>query len=318
MVGSALDDYLKFLESDGRSPHSIRDARCRIEFIRSQLGTMKLASLSSERLRRWRDELAKTPPRLRTRNGEQQKYREVIGEDAQRARRATVNRLWTVARSAFNHAFAAGKVDSDTTWRGVKPFRSVDAARIRYLTIAEAQRLINGCDPDFRPLVQAALRTGCRWGELCRLQVCDFHSDSGTISIRKSKSGKPRHAVLTAEGQSFFAQLASGRSDDEPMFGKVWGQSHQIRRMAEACRRAKINPLASFHVLRHTWASHSVMGGVPLMVVARNLGHVDTRMVERHYGHLAPSYIAAAIRQGAPRFGFKPDTTVTALMGRRR
>jgi hypothetical protein len=26
-------------------------------------------------------------------------------------------------------------------------------------------------------------------------------------------------------------------------------------------------------------------------------------MVEKHYGHLAPSYIADAIRAGAPRFG---------------
>jgi hypothetical protein len=34
------------------------------------------------------------------------------------------------------------------------------------------------------------------------------------------------------------------------------------------------------------------MNGVPLMVVAKNLGHADTRMVEKHYGHLAPSYVA--------------------------
>ena len=59
------------------------------------------------------------------------------------------------------------------------------------------------------------------------------------------------------------------------------------------------------------------MGGVPLMVVAKNLGHVDTRMVEKHYGHLAPSYIADAIRAGAPRFGIKPDKKVTALEWRR-
>jgi integrase len=58
-----------------------------------------------------------------------------------------------------------------------------------------------------------------------------------------------------------------------------------------------------FHGLRHTWASHAVMNGVPLMVVAKNLGHSDTRMVEKHYGHLAPSYVADAIRAGAPRFG---------------
>ena len=46
----------------------------------------------------------------------------------------------------------------------------------------------------------------------------------------------------------------------------------------------------------HTWASLSVMAGMPLMVVARNLGHADTRMVEKHYCHLTPSYVADAIR----------------------
>jgi hypothetical protein len=55
------------------------------------------------------------------------------------------------------------------------------------------------------------------------------------------------------------------------------------------------------------------MSGVPLLVVAKNLGHADTRMVERHYGHLAPSYIADAIRAGAPKFGFTPDPTVVTL-----
>ena len=83
--------------------------------------------------------------------------------------------------------------------------------------------------------------------------------------------------------------------------------------MIEACDRAKIKPRISFHILRHTWASLAVMNGVPLMVVAKNLGHADTRMVEKHYGHLSPSYVAEAIRAGAPRFGFKPDDKVTTL-----
>lgn len=43
-----------------------------------------------------------------------------------------------------------------------------------------------------------------------------------------------------------------------------------------------------------------VMDSVPLMVVARNLGHADTRMVEKHYGHLATSYIRQAIRSAKP------------------
>jgi len=57
---------------------------------------------------------------------------------------------------------------------------------------------------------------------------------------------------------------------------------------------------------RHTFASHAIMNGAPLMVVAQALGHVDTRMVEKHYGHLSPSYAADAIRKAAPRFGIKP------------
>ena len=83
--------------------------------------------------------------------------------------------------------------------------------------------------------------------------------------------------------------------------------------MADAVRRARISPAVSFHALRHTWASLAVMAGVPLLVVAKNLGHASTAMVEKHYGHLAPSYIAEAIRAGAPRFGFKPDKKVVGL-----
>lgn len=83
--------------------------------------------------------------------------------------------------------------------------------------------------------------------------------------------------------------------------------------MAEAVARAKITPAITFHGLRHTWASLTVMAGVPLMVVAKNLGHVDTRMVEKHYGHLAPSFIADAIRAGAPRFAIASDMAVVPL-----
>jgi integrase len=81
--------------------------------------------------------------------------------------------------------------------------------------------------------------------------------------------------------------------------GSAWRKSHQLRPIAKACRRAKIDPPINFHALRHTWASLATMNGFPLLngfpplIVAKNLGHSDTRMVERHYGHLAPSYIVA-------------------------
>ena len=56
------------------------------------------------------------------------------------------------------------------------------------------------------------------------------------------------------------------------------------------------------------------MNGAPLMVVARNLGHADTRMVERHYGHLAPNYVSDAIRAAAPRFGIAPSSNVVPIV----
>ena len=43
-----------------------------------------------------------------------------------------------------------------------------------------------------------------------------------------------------------------------------------------------------------------VMDAVPLIVVARNLGDADTRMVEKHYGYLATSYVREAIRAAKP------------------
>jgi integrase len=315
-VADALDDYFSFLKSDGRSDHAIRDARYRSDaLILPKLGTVKTAALTSERLRRWRDELVGTPARLRTRNGDKQKYRQATDGDEARRRRASANRTWTILRAALNHSFGEGKIESDLAWRKVKPFKSVDAARVRYLTIAEAVRLINACSPEFRPLVQAALQTGCRYGELVKLQVRDFNPDAGTLAIRQSKSGKPRHVVLTDEGQRLFTALTVGRSAHDLILckasGELWRAAHQKRPTAEACARAKITPPISFHALRHTWASLSVMAGMPLMVVARNLGHVDTRMVEKHYGHLAPSYVADAVRKSAPKFGIKSSNVAS-------
>ena len=43
--------------------------------------------------------------------------------------------------------------------------------------------------------------------------------------------------------------------------------------------------------------------------------HRDTRMCELHYAHLPPGHVRDAIREGAPKFGFKPDSKVALLRG---
>jgi hypothetical protein len=63
----------------------------------------------------------------------------------------------------------------------------------------------------------------------------------------------------------------------------------------------------------HGAGGAAVCGRFPLLAVARNLGHADTRMVERHYGHLAPSFITEAIHAGAPHYGIKAPKRVVPL-----
>jgi integrase len=317
-VADTMEAYFRFLANDGRGVHTIRDARYRDNaFIRPNLGWVEVAALTADKLRQWRDDLVQTPPRVRTKKNSTQNHRKITDDNARRARKSSANRTWSILRAALNHAFHDGKVPSDLEWRKVKPFRSVDAARVRYLTVAEAKRLINAAEPDFRMLVQAALQTGARYGELARLTVADFNPDVGTLTIQQSKSGRARHVVLTDEGTQFFRRLCAGRAGGEPLLrkttGSPWDFAHQIRPMDDTVARSKISPPISFHGLRHTWASHAIMNGMPLMVVARNLGHADTRMVEKHYGHLAPSYVADAVRKSAPRFGLKSDHKIASL-----
>jgi integrase len=152
------------------------------------------------------------------------------------------------------------------------------------------------------------------------MRTADYNADAGTIAVRESKAGKPRHVALTDEGQALFAQLTAGRVGSTLVFvrndGNQWGKSHQQRPLGEACRRAKIEPPATFHILRHTYASTLAMRGVPMGVIAAQLGHSDTRMTEKHYAHLSPNYVAATVRAALPALGIVERSNVAALTRR--
>jgi integrase len=315
-VRQALSRYIEYKRERGQP---VRDIVSRgTVHILPELGDLVVAQLTVEQMRKWLATMAAAPAQRRPKAGRPQFRAAPTTDEGIRARRATANRVLAMLKAALNHAYDEGHVENRDAWgRKLKPFKNVEVARVRYLSIAEAERLINAGDPDFRPLVRAALETGARYGELARLEVQDFNPDAGTVAIRRSKTGKVRHIVLTDEGTAFFRQHCVGRGGHELMFvrasGAAWKRSDQGRPMTDAVARAKITPAITFHGLRHTWASLAAMNGVPLMVVAKNLGHVDTGMVEKHYGHLAPSFIADAIRAGAPRFAGASETTVVPL-----
>ena len=320
-VKDAIDDYLKAYERRGGK--AVYDARRTVEaHILPSLGGITVAKLTARKITDWHHGLSEKRVRARTRQGRKQNFRKVeTGSDAIRKRRATANRILTVLKAALNHAWKAGHVASDDAWRRVKPFQAVETARVRYLSEAECVRLVNACEPAFRNLVRAALLTGCRYSELATMHVADFSADAGVVTVRESKAGKPRHVVLTNEGQRLFASLTAGKLGNDPIFmrrdGRTWDKSHQLRPMLEACHRAKIKPAVSFHVLRHTHGSTLAMRGVPMGVIAEQLGHADTRMTEKHYAHLAPSYVADTIRAHFPTLGIGDDEPVVLLRHRK-
>src|SRR5262249_34568591 len=298
-VRKAMEDYVAFLAANGQDTNDT-ERRSNVHILPT-LGHLEVSALKSATIRNWLAALAKAPTRIRTSTNATTRRTKPIPADPEaiRKRRNSANRILAILKAALNHAFDEEHVKDNSAWgRRVKPFREVNVARLRYLSIAEAQRLLNACEGELRSLVRGALESGARYGELKSLLVSDFNSDAGTLHIRKSKTGKERHIVLTEEGWAFFSEITAGRAGDDFIFlradGEPWGPSHQSRPVAEANERAKIRPPITFHGLRHTWASHAVMNGTPLMVVATNLGHSDVTMVVKHYGHLAPSYVVDA------------------------
>ena len=282
------------------------------------LGDAEVARLTFAHIRAWHHAIAAAPARLRTKAMEKQRHApKADGPDAHRARRSTANRVLTVLKAALTLAYGDGKVPSDDAWRRAKPFRDVDAPKIRYLTDGEAVRLVNACPRDFRKLVTAALLTGLPIRrELAGMRAGDFEPDAGGVHVRAAKAGA-RSVVLTKDGQRFFRQETAGRARDALVLprdgGGAWGKSHQFRPLREACTAAKIAPGVSFHVLRHTFASRLAMKGVPMSVIAAALGNQEA-ICARHYAHLSPSYIADTIREHAGGLDIVPaDATVTSI-----
>jgi integrase len=261
--------------------------------------------LTVERLRHWRDGLVKAPKRFRSGKASTQARIVLVSpsdKEGMRRRRDTANRILTSAKAALNWAFNNRLVPDDTAWRFVKPFKNVGASRIRFLNAEEQLKLLEEARGPLLHLIAAALMTGARASELSRLRVCDFDHRNGSIFIAESKSGKSRHIPLTAGAAQLFSDLSSGRLNDAFLLprenGIPWNRTYN-RSFRVAAKAAGLFGV-TFHGLRHSFASAMVREGAPLIVVAEVLGHADTRMVTKHYAHLAPSFVSQTVRQTAP------------------
>jgi integrase len=344
-VAMAVEEYLQ--DAERRGVRGMIQARSAANaWIVPDLGSLEVAKLTRTRIEGWLKKVAESPrlvrrpapsdkPAPKPRNFKKPREPKPMKEapappstpEEKRARKDSANRVLTVLKAALNHALAYRRASvSGEAWREVKPYAGVSEARMRFLEVADQVRLVNACPADFRRLVQGALFTGGRYGELARAMVKDFNATNGTLFLqgKGAGEGKPRHVVLTEEGQAFFQEVTTGRDSGELIFqhevkrrkskaGSAWGMSDQSRPMNKACEDAHLEPL-TFYELRHSYCSMMLNKGCPMVFLAAQLGQVGTRMIEKHYGHIAQSAMADAIRTLAPIQGiFQPAGNVAHL-----
>jgi integrase len=321
-MAQAMSAYLlDYMARGGKDPKGIETTIN--AHVLPKLGERRVSDLTAGAIRGWHRALATAAPRVRVSKkpgAVRIEPKPIAADDAegQRARRSSANRILTVLKAALNLAYADGKVPSDDAWRRITPFKNAESARIRFLADAEALRLVNAADPGFRPMIQAALLTGARYGELVRFRVADFNPDAGTLHVRVSKTGRSRQIMLTDEGRAFFAGQCAGKTGKALILprpdGEAWGKSDQIRPMKAACGIAKVAPAIGFHILRHTHASRLTMSGVPLGVVASQLGNSEA-ICAKHYAHLSPGFVADSIRAAFTPLGIVSEINVVTMAG---
>jgi integrase len=138
----------------------------------------------------------------------------------------------------------------------------------------------------FRNLIEAAMVTGARYGELRVLRVADFDRAQRMLSIRYGKTG-PRDVPLSDDAQTFFSRLAKSKLPSAFLLtrddGEPWQHSDQDELMRKAVRKAKLPKGTVFYTLRHTFIANALTGGMDIHAVAKMCG-TSIRMIELHYG----------------------------------
>jgi len=143
----------------------------------------------------------------------------------------------------------------------------------------EQGRFVGGTrNPWVKPVVQIALETAMRRGELLSLQWKNINFTKRTAYLPLTKNGDVRVVPLSQKAMQILQSLPRAIS------GKVFPLSAMALRKAfeRACVYAGIENL-HFHDLRHT-ATTRLAGKLPnLIELAAVTGHKDVRMLARYY-----------------------------------
>jgi integrase len=166
--------------------------------------------------------------------------------------------------------------------------------RLRFLTDEETPKLLAECPTYLRPIVECALHTGMRRGEILNLKWSQIKN--GFIYLHETKTNESREIPVNDALSRLFKEIRRKQGlKHEHVFIRVLDEQTKKRgnlRLAQqpiggfrtdfenAVRRADIKDF-HFHDLRHTFDSHMIMKGASLKEVQEILGHKTMEMTMR-------------------------------------
>ncbi|MFC1868057.1 tyrosine-type recombinase/integrase [Thermodesulfobacteriota bacterium] len=227
---------------------------------------------------------------------------------------AAVNREMGVLRHIFRKAVEWEMMEESPFDRGKSLQLKENNMRLKFLTEEQIQSLIGECPKHLKRIVQCALNTGMRRGEILSLKWSQIQN--GFIYLQKTKTNESRQIPINDELTEMFKDIRKEKEFKlEYVFTYAKGE-HNLKGKEPVRKRKRIAPVAEavanvtrafksaleragiedfkFHDLRHTFASHMVMRGASLKEVQEILGHKTMTMTLR-YAHLSQEHKKKAV-----------------------
>jgi integrase len=251
-----------------------------LKFIRSQLGTEKAALINRARIIAYRDTLLNKT------------YR------GKRITKQTVNRHLACLSSVFQVAVERDLLPLNYC-RGIKKFPEPKKDPV-FLDVPSYKKLYEAATPWLQPIIDVAIGTGMRLGEILDLEWnrIDFNQDSIRIEKHKSEKRGDKTIYLSKMAKDVLLQIKKTSLSDlvfPSRHGKVLSKYGKVRgELRRACKRAGLTGVG-FHTFRHTAASWLLMQTKDMALVKEQLGHSSLAVTQR-YAHLIKEYRQIGIR----------------------
>jgi integrase len=211
---------------------------------------------------------------------------------------ASVNRELELLRAILKYAVRENWILRSPFEMGAPLISKADETRReRILTHEEERRLLNVCSgrcAHLKPLIIAALNTGCRRGELFKLKWKQVDLSSNIISIlaMNSKTARPRLLPITPQLNWELEKLWQVSNQDSENL--VFGILDTVKKSWKSvCRIAEIEDLR-FHDLRHTAITRMVQAGIASAIVMKLSGHTQHATFARYVNPNSEAIASAA------------------------